>query len=110
MTITVDINESEIISKIDDRIGRAQLVLDNRIAADSNYFCPVDTGALQGSVFPIQGDGTLEWNEPYAKRQYYGLPNKSKDSNPNASPQWFEHAKARDLKDWEALANEEYNR
>ena len=110
MTITVDINESEIISKVDDRIGRAQLVLDNRIAADSNYFCPVDTGALQGSVFPIQGDGTLEWNEPYAKRQYYGLPNKSKDSNPNASPQWFEHAKARDLKDWEALANEEYNR
>jgi len=110
MTITVDINESEIISKIDDRIGRAQLVLDNRIAADSNYFCPIDTGALQGSVFPIQGDGTLEWNEPYAKRQYYGLPNKSKDSNPNASPQWFEHAKARDLKDWEALANEEYNR
>ncbi len=110
MTITVDINESEIISKIDDRIGRAQLVLDNRIAADSNYFCPIDTGALQGSVFPIQGDGTLEWNEPYAKRQYYGLPNKSKDSNPNASPQWFEHAKAKDLKDWEALANEEYNR
>lgn len=110
MTITVDINVSAILRKVEDRIGQVQLVLDNRIAADSNYFCPFDTGALQGSVFPIQGDGTLEWNETYAKRQYYGLPNKAKDSNPNASPQWFEHAKARNLKDWEALANEEYNR
>lgn len=110
MTVTIEIDESAIMRKIDGRMSRAQLVLDNRIAADSNYFCPMDTGALQGSVFPIQGDGTLEWNEPYAKKQYYGLPNKSKDSNPNASPQWFEHAKARNLKNWEKLANEEYNR
>lgn len=110
MTVTIEIDESAIMRKIDGRMSRAQLVLDNRIAADSNYFCPMDTGALQGSVFPIHGDGTLEWNEPYAKKQYYGLPNKSKDSNPNASPQWFEHAKARNLKNWEKLANEEYNR
>ncbi len=110
MTVTIDLDESAILRKVDDRISRAQFILDNRIAADSNYFCPMDTGALQGSVFPIQGDGTLEWNAPYAKKQYYNGPNKSKDSNPNASMQWFEHAKARNLKNWEKLANEEYNR
>lgn len=110
MTVTIDLYESAIMRKIEDRTSRAQYVLDNRVAADSNYFCPMDTGDLQGSVFPIQGDGELEWNEPYAKKQYYNGPNKSKDSNPNASMQWFEHAKARNLKDWEKLANEEYNR
>ena len=110
MTVTIDLDESAIMRKIDGNLDRTQYVLDNRVAADSNYFCPMDTGALQGSVFPIQGTGELEWNEPYAKKQYYNGPNKSKDSNPNASMQWFEHAKSRNLKDWEALANEEYNR
>jgi hypothetical protein len=110
MTVTVSIDTSKIRDNIEERIGRAQLVLDNRIAADSNYFCPKDSGDLQGSVFPIWGNGELEWKEPYSRTQYYLFPNKSKDSNPNAAPEWVEHAKARDMKEWEALANEEYNR
>ena len=54
MTITVDLDESAITRKIGDRTRRAQYVLDNRIAADSNYFLTMDTSALQDSVFPIQ--------------------------------------------------------
>lgn len=122
MTVTVSIDTSKIRDKIDERIGRAQLELDNRIAADSNYWAPLEEGDLQGSVFPILGNGELVWNSPKAHNHYYeGGTFKEGDgpkqttwkrnkSNPNASPLWFEHAKARELKNWEALANEEYNR
>ena len=122
MTVTIDLDESAIMRKVGDSIGRAQLVIDNRIAADSNYFCPLAEGYLQGSVFPVQGDGTLVWNDPKAHNHYYeggtfkegdgpkATTWKRNKSNPNAAPLWFEHAKARNLKDWEKLANEEYNR
>ena len=110
MKVTVELDTAKIQSKVERNLGRVQYVLDNRVAADSNYFCPRDTGNLQGSVFPIQGTGELEWNTTYAKKQYYTGENKSKDSNPNASMHWFEQAKARDLREWERVANEEYNR
>lgn len=110
MKVTAKLDTAKIKADAATRIKRTQLVLDNRIAADSNYFCPLDTGALQASVFPIQGNGTLEWNEPYAREQYYERPNKSKDSNPNASMKWFERAKAQFLSAWRALADAEYHR
>lgn len=110
MKVTAKLDKAGIKSDAMARIRRAQFALDNRVAQDSNYFCPLDTGALQGSVFPIAGDGVLEWNTPYAREQYYERPNKSKDSNPNASMKWFERAKAQFRDAWVRLANAEYNR
>ena len=106
----VDLRTEDIKRKVIDRCIIAQYALDNKIAADSNYFCPEDTGDLQKSVQPIMGNGVLEWNTPYAKAQYYGLPGKSTDTNPNASLQWFEQAKARELDNWVGVANAEYNK
>jgi hypothetical protein len=108
--MTVTLYERKIRRKVADKLGSVQYVLDGRVAADSNFFAPQDTGDLQGSVLPIVGNGLLEWNTTYARFQYYNGPNKSKDRNPNASMQWFEHAKARNLKEWEAIANAEYNK
>jgi hypothetical protein len=110
MTVTVSIDTSKIRDKIEERIGRAQLVLDNRIAADTDYWWAMDTGNLIDSKNPIQGNGEIEYKSIYARTQYYLYPNKSKDSNPNATTFPFEHAKSRNLKDWEKVANEEYNR
>ena len=110
MRITLTLDAPGIKRKVANNLFFVQQVLDERIAADSNYFCPKDTGGLQGSVLPVQGTGILEWNTPYAKAQYYGLPNKSTDSNPNASMKWFESAKSRKLKEWVRLANETYSR
>lgn len=110
MMAVLELDENKLRRKIEDRMGKVQFYLDSRVAADSNFFAPMDTGNLIASVQPVEGNGVLEWNTPYAKKQYYEGPNKSKDSNPNASMQWFEHAKARNLKDWEKLANAEYNK
>jgi len=105
----IELDEQAIKHKIGARVDRAQLALDEAVAADSNYFCPEDTGDLIQSVFPVEGNGTLEWNAPYAKKQYYEAPNKSHDKNPNASPKWFEQAKARFIEKWRKIANEAYS-
>ena len=93
-------------AKIGGGCRRAQFRLDQQVAKDSNYFCPRDVGSLQTSVLPsaAEGKGVLEWNEVYAKAQYYGLPNKSLDQNPNASMKWFERAKAVWKRKWVTVA------
>ena len=101
-----DFRPEGVRTKINGASRRAQFRLDQQVAKDSNYFCPQDVGSLQKSVLPSvqSGDGLLEWNEPYAKAQYYGLPNKSKDKNPNARMKWFEHAKTLWKKKWLEVA------
>ena len=109
MTITIDLDESAIKRKIESGVDRAQLALDIQVLKDSNYNIPRREDTLMRSGH-IPEPGTVEWDAIYSRAQYYLYPNKSKDKNPNASMQWFEHAKARELKNWEKLANEEYNR
>jgi hypothetical protein len=109
MTVTTELNKNKIISDVKKRLEKAQYVFDSRVAFDSNKYAPDRSGDLITSVQPVQGKGTLEWNKPYARPQYYGFPNKSKDKNPNASMKWFEVAKSKHLKEWEKLANAEYN-
>ena len=108
MNITVDLDGAAIQRKIESGIDRVQLTLDVQVLKDSNYFVPEREGTLKRSGH-IPQPGEVEWDIEYARAQYYGLKNKMKDRNPNATMLWFEHAKARNLKDWEKLVNEAYN-
>lgn len=109
--IKVTFNQQEVAARLQKRVERCQLALDQQIVKDSNYYCPMRDGQLMRSVLSsANGQGLLIWATDYARAQYYGLPNKSKDSNPNASTKWFEVAKAAKLKEWEALVNREYNK
>ena len=108
MKVELDVNK--VSARIGQRISKAQFLLDQQVAKDSNLYCPEDVGTLQDSVLPsANGKGELVWNEPYAKKQYYELPDKSKDKNPRAVMKWFEAAKSVFLKRWEKLANDRYN-
>lgn len=49
------------------------------------------------------------WATPYARAQYYGLPNKSHDKNINARMKWFEEAKIRNAGNWQHTAQEALN-
>ncbi len=112
MNARIELDGRRVVSRIEGRLGKVQAVLDQQIAKDSNYYAPEDEGYLQRSVLIASklGSGELLWATPYARAQYYGLPNKSRDRNPNARMKWFEHAKANRSKDWERIANETYNR
>lgn len=112
MKVQIDFNAEGARRKIEENLHRVQVALDWQVLKDSNYYAPQDTSALidSGINSTVKGSGELEWNTPYARAQYYGLPNKSKDKNPNAIMKWFEAAKAAKKTLWEKLANDKYNR
>jgi uncharacterized protein YkwD len=47
---------------------------------------------------------------PYARAQYYGMPNKTRKAHAHATLQWFEAAKAAKKRTWQRIAASEYDR
>lgn len=113
MTAIVKFDINAVRAKIDRHLSaEVQSKLDLQVLKDSNFYCPQDVGTLQdsGILYSVIGSGVLEWRTPYARAQYYEMPNKATDKNPNARMKWFEAAKAAKKKDWARLANAEYHR
>lgn len=96
-------------TRIKARVSKSQVALDVQVLKDSNYYCPDRQGTLMRSGVIASGGGEVRWETPYAKRQYNFYEKKSKHKNPNASTKWFERAKSVKIKEWEAIANREYN-
>ena len=109
MGITVQFDTAAVGKRCKARLDRAQMALDIQVLKDSNYYCPDAEGTLMRSGVTASGGGSVEWDTPYAAKQYHFFENKRKDKNPNASTKWFERAKSTRLKIWEALVNREYN-
>lgn len=103
MPVLVQFNCEEIIQRIEDRNERATALLCKKIAEDSNFYCPLDVGTLQGSAL-ISSDsdrGVISWETPYAAKMYYGLDlNFDISSNPNAQAMWFHKAKDVHMDEW----------
>ena len=79
--------------------GRVQCAIDNAVATYMRDYWAYDTGRLANSVSGI-GTGELVWDQPYAKRMYYGVGinyNTSKNSLAGAYP--FERMKADHFED-----------
>ncbi|MCL2517928.1 MAG: minor capsid protein [Oscillospiraceae bacterium] len=87
-----------VFNKTERLRSRGQQMLKNEVAKGCNPYVPFDFGNLSKSVEPSIGtdEPFLVYTVPYAARQYYGFPNKSKDVHPNATKQWFEVWKAAD--------------
>lgn len=81
---------------------RAQLAIDEQVIKDSNFYCPEADAFLKDSVITASrpGEGLVAYDTIYAAAQYYMMPNKSKDKNPNARMKWFEEAKAQRSTYW----------
>lgn len=106
-------DENGTRQRLENAKQRAQKTLDSAVLQDSNYYCPLDTSALQKSAImdTVIGTGEVKWTTPYAKKQYYnwkGTSERSHNRNPNASDKWFETAKANRVKEWENLARGAY--
>lgn len=108
LEIDVKLNNDQIRQTIQEKADKAQIRLDARVLADSNSFCPLDTSALQKSAILSTkiGSGLITWSTPYARKQYYEHERGGHfDRNPRACAKWFEAAKARYLKDWLRIIN-----
>ena len=106
----LDFDTAKIMQKISKNASAAQKRLDAAVLADSNKYCPMQTGTLQKSAIinTVIGSGRISWVTPYARKQYYEYPSKRHNRNPNATGKWFETVKARRMKEWERIANEGY--
>lgn len=109
MSNTVTFDKTKVKARLSARTSMAREALAQQVLKDSNYFIPMDSGDLMKSGVIASRGKEVTWNTPYAKAQYHGLPNKSKDSNPNATMKWFEAAKALWLKRWELIAKKAFN-
>ncbi len=99
----VIINTQKCLVRFEPRFSRAQKFLDNEVLKDSDPYVPKVEGALVGSGIrgTAIGSGKVIYNEPYAKKMYYGLTfNFNKEQHPLASAQWFEKAKAVKKEEW----------
>lgn len=108
-TVKANFNEQTVKTRFAKAIKLAQMKLDQQVITDSNYYCPLKTGALQKSaqINTVIGSGLIVWRTPYARAQYYGVNfDRSKDPNPNACAKWFEAAKSRKLEAWRKLVSD----
>jgi hypothetical protein len=98
----VKIDTPRVLREFQQSYSLAQKQLDSIVLTDSNRYVPFVSGELRdsGTVGTDLGSGEVRWIAPYARAQYYGLPNKTKTFNPNAVGQWFEAAKAAHKTNW----------
>lgn len=107
--VTVTIDKRRVASRIKSGVEQMIPAVAEQALADCNYFCKQDQGTMIKSSETASDlkAGELVWNTPYAKRQYYtGQP--SKDVNPNASMMWCEEAYNANKKDWNRIAQKQF--
>ena len=104
--VRTKIQLSDLQGTIDKRTQKGQVILDEQVLKDSNFYAPLDTSELINSSIRASqiGNGLIIWDTKYARINYYGADrNFSKDKNPNATYAWYEAAKANHLQDWVSI-------
>lgn len=79
-------------------LEKAQKYLDQEVIRTCAPYVPLDTGTLErsGKISSDIGSGTVTWNTPYAKKQYY-----EGNSKGLRGALWFDRAKADHAEDWQ---------
>ena len=131
MGVKIDINTTQIMSKIKAGAEAATIAVTEAVIEYGNIFVREDQGVLMASSLigtsltdtvnksnwneedkknyasaagSKPKEGKAVWDTPYAKRVYYtGTP--SKDKNPDASLQWVEKGVATYRKELDIIAN-----
>ena len=108
-SVTITTDHTRIAARIQAGVDRMIPAVAEQALADCNYFARRDQGTLIESSETASNlqEGELVWDTPYAKRVYYtGVP--SKDVNPNASLLWCDKAHDADGRDWQRIAQQQF--
>jgi len=114
--VKVEFDKNVVKRTISTRVARAQKALDIQVLKDDNLEIPqTNERTLQRSGRVVDGGGAIEWDTPYARRQYYldekvADPSAIKYTTPGTHYKWHEWAKVKKMKQWEALAQNEYSK
>jgi len=102
--LKVNINQGQIMAKIDGAWKKALPLLSNEILRDCNEFCKFDMGTLHDSAQTASdfSEGILRWSTSYARIQYWKIPTAYA---PGTQWQWCEGAKGAYSQRWNDQAN-----
>lgn len=102
MKVTYNFDQNKCQASFLASASLAQKWLDNEVIKDTDKYVPMLDGTLKDSAVrnSIIGSGIITYNTPYARRQYYSLPKKSKSRHPLAVMRWFETSKGVNLSKW----------
>lgn len=114
MNVGVRIKSSDfggVIGKQPRARERALTMTTEKVIVDTKEYVPRITGDLAGSTGQSRPSvGKVIYSMPYARAQYYGLPNKTRTFHPKATKQWFEASKAVNKRVWRDVMALEYHR
>lgn len=91
---------------------RARTMMTLAAIGDTRPYVPKLSGALvaSGDKASQPSRGLIIYDTEYARAQYYGLPNKTRQHHPQATKQWFEPSKAANKRRWQQVASSEYRK
>lgn len=106
MPVKIDISKHAVEAKVMNAWKNSLPLLSEEILNDCNQYCKEDTGMLIASSLTHSRpqDGTLIWQTPYARVQYWRIRTAYTDVNPNATWKWCAVAKNHHLSKWERQA------
>ena len=114
--VKVEFDKTKVKAKIASNVSRAQMALSVQVLKDDNLeILQTNERTLQRSGRVVDGGRAVEWDTPYARRQYYldeevEDPAAIKYTTPGTHYKWHEWAKAKKMKQWEALVQNEYKK
>ena len=87
--------DSRFGAKASERFSKAQEYIDSECLRRMDPLTPMRTGAMikSGTAGTVIGSGRIEYNSPYARRQYYENKGGS-PKHPQGGKLWFERMKA----------------
>ena len=108
----LEINISRVIRRrgLEEK-GRVQKVIDSEVLRYSDPLIPVDTHTLRRSGIAATeiGSGVVQYNTPYARKQYYENTGRLQ-AEPQRSGMWFERMKAQHKDDILRTVRKEVNK
>jgi hypothetical protein len=109
------VDTARAITKAAEARKRAVWAMTEQARLDTRPYVPRVSGDLMSSADAesVPDKGLLVWGSfavPYARRQYYEFPKKSKQRHPLATMEWFAVSKGANGLKWERTAKREYRK
>lgn len=103
MPVHIYIDTNQCAAKVKMAWDKGLFDLSSQILGDCNQYVKYDRGTLEGSsyIHSKLGEGTLIWQTPYARRQYWEI---QTSLTPGRTWKWCETAKRRCKETWRRSA------
>ena len=111
MSVKISINKFAVLKRIKNGTDSARALTTESVKKYSDPYTPRDKGDLMETAQVDTKEGTIIYNQPYAKKLWLGADyNFSKDKNPQATFKWCEKAVNDHRKELDKIAQKAFSK